>query len=456
MQARRLADHLTDRAARFLSDRIEWIAGTPHPAAAKGRLVNRRVAFVLAIAMTAILAAPPMAAQPEEIPDRETRERDVADLLRKSEALAQGLSATVGTAISPLVGIAVISAVGYFRANAADRDQLPWYNQPTFWLWAVAILLLVAAKDSIGGAMPIIKKPLDALELVENQVSALVALPIVIPTLMGLFEQAFPAGTPVTVWLIPTLYAADGAAAASGSGLLSWLVISVLATVAFVVVWFTGHVANVLVFLNPIPFADTVIKTARLALIGAIVASAALSPSLGIVFSLAVFLISLWLFGWSFRLTHLGMLMAWDILMRRSWSIEDADTTELHGFTAASLHAVPPRTYGHLRRLDDDRLALRYRRFLVLPEETIVLAPRQYAIGKGLVSPTLGDPAADGFTVLFRFLPRYRDDEAAIARVLALEDVRNVSITRTFRFLGRWVGSLWRAERSATHTHSTT
>ena len=182
--------------------------------------MNRRVAFVLAIAMTAILVAPPMAAQPEEIPDRETRERDVADLLRKSEALAQGLSATVGTAISPLVGIAVISAVGYFRSDAADRDQLPWYNQPTFWLWAVAILILVAAKDSIGGAMPIIKKPLDALELIENQVSALVALPIVIPTLMALFEQVFPTGTQVTGWLMPTLYAADGVALASGSGLL--------------------------------------------------------------------------------------------------------------------------------------------------------------------------------------------------------------------------------------------
>ena len=148
--------------------------------------------------------------------------------------------------------------------------------------------------------------------------------------------------------------------------------------------------------------------------------------------------------------------MAWDILMRRSWSIEDADATALHGFTAASLLAVPPRTYGHLRRLNDDRLELRYRRFLVLPEETIVLEPRQYAIGKGLVSPTLGDPAADGFTVLFRFLPRYRDDEAALARILALDDVHSVSITRTFRSLGRWVGSLWRAERTAADTHGTT
>ena len=232
--------------------------------------MNRRVAFVLAIAMTAILVAPPMAAQPEEIPDRETRERDVADLLRKSEALAQGLSATVGTAISPLVGIAVISAVGYFRSDAADRDQLPWYNQPTFWLWAVAILILVAAKDSIGGAMPIIKKPLDALELIENQVSGAGGVAHRHTDVDGAVRAGVPHRHPsYRVAHADPLRRRRGRfgvrkrLAEAGSSSACWR------TVAFVVVWFTGHVANVLVFLNPIPFADTVIKTARLALIGA-------------------------------------------------------------------------------------------------------------------------------------------------------------------------------------------
>ncbi|MEE2635828.1 MAG: hypothetical protein VYE68_01165 [Acidobacteriota bacterium] len=82
-----------------------------------------------------------------------------------------------------------------------------------------------------------------------------------------------------------------------------------MSTVVFVVVWFTGHVANVLVFLNPIPFVDTFLKGARLAFIGLIVAMAALSPTTGIVISLVTVGVSLWLFGWSFRLTHLGTRM---------------------------------------------------------------------------------------------------------------------------------------------------
>ena len=38
----------------------------------------------------------------------------------------------------------------------------------------------------------------------------------------------------------------------------------------FVVVWFSGHVVNVLCFLNPIPFLDTALKGMRLAAIGVV------------------------------------------------------------------------------------------------------------------------------------------------------------------------------------------
>lgn len=378
-----------------------------------------------------------MSAQPLEAPSRETRERDVTALLRQSDVIAQCLSATIGTAISPLVGIAAISAVGYYRADGDTRSQLPWFNQPGFWLWAIGILAAVALKDTVGGAMPILKKPLDALELVENQVSALVALPVVIPTLMQLLEQASAIGFPVTAWLVPVVYAAQEVpTTAAGPGVLSWLVISVLTTVVFIIVWFTGHVANVLVFLNPIPFVDTVIKSARLALIGAIVASAAWSPSLGIVLCVLVFAISLWLFGWSFRLTHLGTFMAWDILMRRSGTLGNGQPSDLPGFTGASFRDVPPRTYGRLRHRGDGQIEFRYRRFLIFPERALALERRTFAIGKGLLSPTLVQRGeGDDFAVLFRFLPRYRDDEATVARTLGVEDVVDVSIVRGLRAL---------------------
>ena len=395
------------------------------------------LALALALVLSALSTGWPAIVQSQALPDGETRARDVGELLSLSEALSQGLAATVGTAISPLVGIAAISAFGYFRADSDERGQLPWYNQPQFWLWATGILMLVAAKDTIGGAMPLIKKPLDALELLENQLSALVALPIVIPTLVGLFERTLT-GLPTASWLVPVVYAAQetsGTGSVAGN-ILGWLVITVLATVIFVIVWFTGHVANVLVFLNPIPFVDTFIKSARLALIGVVVISAALSPTLGIVLAAAVFLVCCWLFGWSFRLTHLGMLMAWDIVMRRGSSLEPdgGKASDLRGFSAASLRGVPPRTYGHLHRSPDGQLVFRYRRFLVLREQTLVLHPGAYAIGTGFVSPTLVEVReGSALAVRVRFLPRYRDDAAALARVLKLENVRDAPLPGRLR-----------------------
>ncbi|MEE2635827.1 MAG: hypothetical protein VYE68_01160 [Acidobacteriota bacterium] len=144
----------------------------------------------IALVVVCMLAMLPVLAQTVDPPTRETREQDVARLLSQSEVIAQCLTAIIGTAISPVVGIAAISAVGYFWADADRREQLPWYNQPRFWLWTVAILGVATLKDTVGGAMPLLKKPLDALELVENQVSALVALPVVIPTVMQFLEQA--------------------------------------------------------------------------------------------------------------------------------------------------------------------------------------------------------------------------------------------------------------------------
>ena len=297
--------------------------------------------------------------------------------------------------------------------------------------------------------MPLVKKPLDALELIENQMSALIALPIVVPTVVRWIEQTGLTAEAVSWWGIPVVHAAQtGSVAAGGeAGWLTWLMVSLAATVIFVVVWFTGHVTNVLVFLNPIPFVDTLIKLMRLALIGVVAASVLVSPTLSIALSLVVFLVSLWLFGWSFRLTHLGTVMAWDILMRRDWTMaQDADAP-LRGFTTAACRGVPPRTYGHLRRRDDGAFEIAYRRFLVWPERTVTLPTEHHAVGRGLLSPVLVRRRADDeATPLFRFLPRYRGDEEALARAVGLGDVCDASITRSLR---RWAESLWREERAA-------
>ena len=394
--------------------------------------LSRVLPITLALALCA--AVWPVGVASQAVPDAETRVRDIGELLQMTEAVSMGLSATVGTAISPLVGITAISAWGYFQADADRRAALPWYNQPGFWLWAAGLLALVALKDTIGGAMPLVKKPLDALELIENQTSALVAIPIVIPTLVGLLERA-QLELPMAGWLVPTLHAAQEPAATSGeTGLFTWLVVSVLATLVFVIVWFTGHVANVLVFLNPIPFVDTAIKTGRLALIAVIVATGALSPTLGIVVSLVVFLICCWLFGWSFRLSHLGLLMAWDLVAHRGRGLRTEDATGVRGFSAGALRGVPARSYGVVQRAPNGQLIFRYRRFLVLPERALALDAGTHAVGSSFIGPTVVARRADGGTsVRVRLLPRYADHETGLAQALGLSLVQEAPATGGLR-----------------------
>ena len=401
-----------------------------------GRLVaGLSLGLPVTLALSLCISAWPITVASQAIPDADTRARDIGELLQMTEAVSMGLSATVGTAISPLVGITAISAWGYFQADSERRDRLPWYNQPGFWLWAAGLLALVALKDTIGGAMPLVKKPLDALELIENQTSALVAIPIVIPTLVELLERA-QLELPMAGWLVPTLHAAQDPAVtpASDAGIVTWLVVSVLATLIFVIVWFTGHVANVLVFLNPIPFVDTAIKTGRLALIAVIVATGALSPTLGIVVSLVVFLICCWLFGWSFRLSHLGLLMAWDLVANRGRGLRTEDASGLRGFSAGSLGGVPARSYGVVQRAADGQLVFRYRRFLVLPERALTLDAGTHAVGSGFIGPTVVERRADGGTsVCVRLLPRYADHETALAEALGVSRVEDAPATGGLR-----------------------
>ena len=64
--------------------------------------------------------------------------------------------------------------------------------------------------------------------------------------------------------------------------------------------------------------------------------------------------------------------------------------------------------------------------------------------------PTLVEPCSDDdYAVLFRFLPRYRGDEAAVARSLSIDDVIDVPVARGFCTVGQWLESLWHDERVA-------
>lgn len=406
-----------------------------------------RIHLVLGLSL-ALLAAAASAQAP--MPTRDTtRDTHAIKLLSDAERLAKSISSVVGTAISPLVGIGLIGSWGWLYASEAARPELPWYNQPWAWGSVMLLVLLVALKDTLGGLLPLAKKPLDALELIENKLSALVALPIVIHAFMGgmSVQDRASAGKALSS-LVPVAHASGGAAAAIDGASIG--VIAVLSAIVFVVVWMTGHVVNVLVLLSPFGLLDSLLKLARFAILGAVFATAALHPALGVVTSLAVVIVSLVLFGWSFRFTTLGTLMAVDVLSGR----HDDPALERRGlrvFTCAGHPALPVRTMGRIRR-DGDVLEFRYRPLLVLPGRVLhlPLPPARYEIGQGLLTPTLVEPRGDGnYALLLRFAPRYRLQVPGLRAKLGAGGVRDLSIHRGLAAMWSFLSGLTRDNANA-------
>src|SRR5262245_61014807 len=80
---------------------------------------------------------------------------------RGSEA-AKAITTITGVAISPLLGVGAVGAWDWWKCPSEKRSQLSWYAKPVFWLPALLLAIVVAAKDVVGTVMPPgVKKPLD-------------------------------------------------------------------------------------------------------------------------------------------------------------------------------------------------------------------------------------------------------------------------------------------------------
>src|SRR5260370_18077239 len=105
--------------------------------------------------------------------DTEPRER--------GPQIARAVATVTGTAISPLFGVCVLGAYTYLKTSPAGRASLPFYCSPVFWIPLAVLVTLVMLKDTVGAAAPLLKKPLDAIEILGVNKAALLfaVLPVV-------------------------------------------------------------------------------------------------------------------------------------------------------------------------------------------------------------------------------------------------------------------------------------
>jgi hypothetical protein len=367
--------------------------------------------------------------------------------LERGQRVARAVATVTGTAISPLFGVCVLGAYTYARTPQPNRAALPFYCAPVFWIPLAILVTLVMLKDTVGSAAPLLKKPLDAIEiLVVNKAAFLFAvLPVVWHEAAAISSLRPPGGLLPEGFLafVPTVYAAAPGVTPSGGAIPIALAAITGAGVAFAV-WLTGHALDILALLSPIPLLDVLFKASRVAIFLTVGVLGVLNSRAALVVSLVIIGICLVCFWWAFRLAVFGAVFAWDILRsclpgrRRDPSLDG----EVLGFTAYPIGGLRKRSFGALRIAADGSLEFTHRPVGIGFRSAVRLQnPGNYEVGKGFIFPCLLAPGKAGknYRFQFRLLPRYAGYEEEIRDLLHLRGVRDLRVPSEFQTAWNWL-----------------
>lgn len=388
-----------------------------------------RAWLLLPIALIAmVLLASAQTAEPDES----------TQALKSGESVTKALATVTSTAISPLIGVSVMGAWQYYKTPAPQRAQLPFFDRPYFWAPTMLLLVLIFIKDTFGGFAPLIKKPLDAIEvlLVNHASLILIVFPVVMnqvarvmgyTSLRGLFAQMLSG---------PVVYAstAQTASVHHAFSVATAVLYTIVGFAITGVVWLLGHCFDVMALISPFPFVDLILKTIRNIIFAILLGTSIISPDAGLVLSLVIIIVSFMLFGWALRLSFFGSLFAWSLLEMLLFDIQEkpADDKAVRAFSAG-VKNVKRRTYGKLAPRADGSLVFAYRRLLVGPEKTVVIGRAEsFAVGRGLFHPTVVEPieSANKHRVVFRLLPTYRGVEEEVRAALDCASVQDLRWTK--------------------------
>lgn len=357
---------------------------------------------------------------------------ELISLSGESLGVSQALSQTTELAISPLLTLTAMSAWRWFKTEPAARDALSFYAQPWFWGTALALLLLVFFKEAFIARIPGAKKPLDALQLVENKVSGLIASPLAVGALAAALHRSLQAvdARQVSGLVIGTAWAADG-----GPGFialpetLTWAFAIVGALTVYLSVWMASHTINVLILLSPFGLVDNALKLLRVGLLVGVALLSRWVPMLGAAVCVVLVLLALLTAGFSWRLLRFGWSFSTGLLRSPA---DVVAAGRVFAFSGAGV-ALPVRTAGWLS-LEGDAVVFRYRRFFVLPRAVTVHSALR--VERGLLHPVLLDEQG---RLAFRLTPRVRGEEAQVAKVLGGLRVEDLPVLRGLRSVGAWL-----------------
>jgi hypothetical protein len=289
--------------------------------------------------------------------------------------------------------------------------------------------------------MPFLKVPLNAVGDIVNKAGAVAVLPLVVKMFADQFVVQ-PEFAAATGWLFPAAFAGEaGAMGAAASG-IGWLLAAAVGVLVYGAVWLTFNVFDVLILICPCPGVDAALKSLRLSIVGLLAGLNHISPGAALFLAAMVTGMSLFLAGWSFRLSVFGLVFSTDILFFRKAEI---DASCCRAFSCGKMkvdHNIPMRTWGTLRKTESGELAFSYRPWLVLGKREAALGGAAgFSAGRGLLNPFLvGDGESN--TPWLRLPPRYRGREEAMAERLGLGGVVSCGVGGAFRaWLGEFFGA---------------
>ena len=346
--------------------------------------------------------------------------------------MARSISEVTGVAISPLLGVSAVGAWRYFHAKTPQqRARLPWFGQPWFWITGFVLVAACFLKDTLGMTAPrVLKKPLDVADAIQHKISGLIAAGAFVPLVVAIFPPAESESA---------LQGSHGFLAAIDLSYLGNGLLVPVALLAFFFVFLASNAINVLILLSPFAVLDTALKGFRLLVLATIPATAFASPWLGAAWALVIILIAYFIAGWSFRLSHFGLIFIWDIVtLRNQRFVPDKAANRM--LVARAMNNVPARTYGTLRRDEAGNLILQYRPWLVLRKRTLTLPPGQYVIGQGLFYSQMMRVTDRGLAAVMLLPPRYRGHEEELVSIYGLAGVRDAGLRAMSRWLRETLG----------------
>ena len=228
----------------------------------------------------------------------------------RAEQALQAFNMVTGLAISPALAAGAMSAWRWWKTPKAERASLPFHLRPWFFVALLSISLLFLLNGWLGSVFPLLEKPMQMVEQIETRVTALLALPFVVDVLKELFADG---GAVAAV--SRELTTAGFALPESGIGIL---LVGLFLVFAFFSVLLMTLATNVVIFISPFAFVDTLVRNVRALFLLALVGASLLHPALGAVLSGICLFASLVVLRWTARIAEYGLTAVADVLFRRS------------------------------------------------------------------------------------------------------------------------------------------